>query len=239
VLPDRSRRLRVTHRRGLRPAHASESGAALILALAFMIGILVTTTALLGFATTSSRALRTYRQERAIRYAADSALESGIALLSHDTTRASCPTSGPPTNGPCQNETTDSCNLQIPVAEDPNQHTLVPGSFLTLKCLANPNANNQTSKSGAFDGDGSQNPRDVLFTVVCSPTPPAAVPTTPDSLLYKCGNGTDPDRIVARARVQYQIDFTYNCITASQCPSGKLASIRARVPQIIYWNSFP
>ncbi|MEZ5177169.1 MAG: hypothetical protein R2746_02515 [Acidimicrobiales bacterium] len=106
-----------------------QSGAIIILALAFLTIVLAIAVGLIGMAYTGSNSLRAYRLERHRRYAADAAMQSAVQYVRQN------PNLGislsPPTcamNYAVQEDTASGGALQV----------FTPGSTLNVSCGATP-----------------------------------------------------------------------------------------------------
>ncbi|HEX2577892.1 MAG TPA: hypothetical protein VHK88_16205 [Aquihabitans sp.] len=168
---------------------SSEGGAIIIFVLAFMVMILVVVLALFGMAKTQTASTRNYRQERALRYAADGALDAAIQWVKVTPTLGTASGSG--------------CDMKYDVAHDDAGGTvsapMASGSFLEVSCTATPG----TTGSGAV-ANGEQAARDVTFTVYCSKN---AAPGPRDPLACKNNAGISAPRVVGQARVRYDVDY--------------------------------
>jgi len=194
-----------------------ESGAVIILALAFLTIILTLTVALFGLANAGAASLRHFRFERVRRYNADAALQATVQWLK-DT-----PTMGV-TGGP-------TCGMNYAMQESTGgfaQPVLATGSYLTVSCAATSGVT-----SGGADGDGGQAGRDVTIEVRCN----SAAPPGPHGNLV-CNTGAK-STVLARARVRFDIDYGITP-TAPNCgPTVALCSastVRAVVPKVVYWS---
>lgn len=211
-----TRRFQELERRG-------ESGAILLLALAFITIVMVLTIALLGLAKTENSALRSYRTERVRRYAVDGALQEAIQFMKQN------PKYGTDTS-------TDLCHLEHPVKDDLRGGAagIFPVAsdnvvyYITVDCYATKIAN---VDSGAIGSDGGQDARDVTFEVKCSHEPNTPVPVG----LIQCGSGTE-EIVLARARIRFDVDYSIPP-TSPDCNPGCTASTaRAVVPKVISWS---
>ncbi len=161
-------------------ATSGEAGAALILVLAFLVVTLVVVTSLFGMANAGTTSLTIYREDRTLRYAADSALEVGVRHLQNNPAMARSATDD------CRNQ-----NLHVDIAEG-NDARFTPGSRINLYCTAIP----------GYDSSGN-NARYVTFTATCrtlSPNPPRRDPIDCSS----SSGGTE--RVVGEAQVRFDLD---------------------------------
>lgn len=189
----------------------TERGAAMILALAFIIVIGVLAAALIGFAFTASANTRVYREQRVVRYNAESAINLTIVQLEMEPPLGTAP---------------NDCDLDFDMNEElgnGEQQILATGSVLTVECSPiSTGSYAPVVPSGGVDSDGGQAPRVVLITVHC--IGPGAPPDN-RSVLACTGSGAS-DRVVAEARVRFEIDYT----AADQ-------NERAVVPKILTFDS--
>ena len=187
----------LAHQRA-RPTHADrgESGASLVLALAFLVVILVVCASLFQLAFAGTKSLRVYQEERTLRYGADAALEVGIQNVKATSTLGV-------SNG-------NGCSWNVPITEG-GTPVIAANSYLVVTCTA-------TTDSSGTDTDGGQKARDVSFTVTCRSNGPGT-----DDVPLVCGTG-GTDRVVATARVRYEID--YSAPTAT----------RSIVPKVLSWD---
>lgn len=199
-------------------ARHPESGAVIILALAFLTIILTLTVALFGLANAGAASLRHFRLERTRRYNADAALQATVQRVK-DT-----PTLGV-TSGA-------NCNWSFPMQEDIAgglaQRVITPGSTLTVTCAATAGVT-----SGGADVDGGQALRDVTIEVACNNT---AAPAAHASLT--CGAGGN-STVIARARVRFEVDYGIVPAAPDCGPTVALCSastVRAVVPKVVYWS---
>lgn len=225
------RRIRLTPatRRFDQAAHRGESGAILLLALAFITIVMVLTVALLGLAKTENAALRSYRTERVRRYNVDSALQEAIQMVKLY-----------PKMGVEGTASTDPCHMEHGVRDELLGGGGASGIFdvtqsagyITVECTATPPAVSGIT-SGATDSDGGQGARDVTFEVRCNYLAGDPVPNGQIS----CGSGS-AYKVLARARVRYDIDYSVtpvapNCNTGSGCTAS---TVRAIIPKVISWS---
>lgn len=195
-----------------------EKGAIIMVAVAFLTIVMTLVTALLYFAMAGSTSVRSYRQERVRRYAADGALNAAVQRLKVT-----------PTLG----TTAGSC-LTFTITEDLAGGEVYPmvaaGSSLTVDCAPT------VPGAPLIDGDQGQAPRDVLLTVTCTFNPASVGPDQPLS----CGSGGST-MVLGRARVRFEIDYGIvasvangNCNDPANCTA---ATNRAVVPKIISWST--
>lgn len=215
-----------------------QSGAVIILALAFLTVILALAVGIIGLSWTGSSSLRAYRLERHRRYAADAALQSALHYV-----RAN-PGLGVSASPP-------ACAMNYAVQQDvaPGGAMAVftPGSVLNVTCKATPGVTDSGARELDLRGEptGGQGPRDVTFEVSCAYSTMSA--TGPLS----CGSGGNTV-ILGRSRVRYDIDFSI-VPTKPDCgpyddsyvppvdPNGpgnlcSASSVRAVVPKIMLWS---
>lgn len=182
------------------PAPAGEHGAAIILAIAFLLVIGVLATALIGFAFTATTATRVYRQQRVVRYNAESSINLTIQRLK------ATPSIGTLSSPGCGLVS----SMQEPLG-DGQQQTLVSGSRLTVECSPiTTGVYAPVIPSGGLDTDGGQAPRVVKIEVFClGPAQPAS-----SKALLECNNGGPGSRLVAKARVRLDVDYSVGDISA-------------------------
>lgn len=215
-----------------------QSGAIIILALAFLTVILALAVGLLGMAHTGSASLRAYRLERHRRYAADAALQSAAQYVRQD------PSLGVSASPP-------ACAMNYTVQEDTASggalQVFTVGSVLNVSCGATPGVTDSGARELDLRGEptGGQGPRDVTFVVSCTYN------TIPAKGTLACGSGSNT-LVLGRARVRYDIDFGItptrpNCGPYDDSyvppvdPNGPgnlctASSVRAVVPKIVFWN---
>jgi len=205
------------------PGAQSESGAVMILALGFIIVVGIVAAAVLLMAYTGSNTLAVYRQDRIVRANAEAAMTTTIVRLSKNPLMA---TDGTSTGTPSLDS---SCALNYPM-QQPTTGGVIPtftsGSVLQVTCGPT-SAYNASGPWGAGSGSGhidtasgTQGPRDVTITVTCK------VPTANADAKSKVTCGTSgTSRVVARARVRFEIDYT---------KTNKLQW--AVVPKVIAWD---
>ncbi|QXC59563.1 hypothetical protein KSP35_14345 [Aquihabitans sp. G128] len=194
--------------------------------IVFIAVIGVLSASLISLAYSGSKSSKAYRQERVVRYNAESALQTTVLRLQRNPLIGTDATSTgtPPLDA--------SCAMNLPMQQDTTQGakaTFVAGSVLSVTC--GPTCSTTTSTgscdpsvaggSGGLDGDGGQKPRDITITVTCKG--PAA--GAPGALLDCRGSGAST-RVVAKARVRFEIDTT----AANQ-------SQRATIPKIVSWDT--
>lgn len=204
-----------------------QSGAIMVLAMAFVFVIVIIAWALTDLAYTGSSSLRAYRLERERRYAADGAMQAAVQMARLNT-QLGISTSPP------------ACSMTMPINEDTaggaTIQVFTAGSTLSVSCFATPGVTN----SGDIDPDeGGQLTRDVSFTVSCNYNPPMPAHGT-----LTCGSGSST-LLLGRARVRYDIDYGIvptlpNC--GPMDPNFPLvnlcraSTVRAVVPKIVYWS---
>lgn len=190
-----------------------------MLAIVFLTIILSLITALLMFAFASSQNVRTYRQERIRRYAADGAMSAAVQRL------RVTPTLG----------TTSSTCLRFPITDTiaggPSNTSITAGSVLLVTC--DPVAGTPT-----VDVDGGQAPRDVIITVRCFYNPST---TNGPNKRLSCGD-SGTAMVLGTARVRFEIDYGItptSTVSASNCadPDCTVANNRAVVPKIVTWST--
>lgn len=213
----------------IREAGRDQSGAIMVLALAFLIVVLALAWGLIEMSYTGSASLRAYRLERSRRYAADSALQAGIQMLKSDATLG----------------TVDDplCSMTYLVQENAPTGEVIrvfsTGSTLSVSCEAVAG-----SDSGGIDSDGGQKAREVILRVSCQYEPPIPAKGT----LY-CGSGSK-SLVLGVARVRFDVDYGVPidptgtkdpAVCGPDDPNTHenlcLASkVRAVVPKIIQWS---
>lgn len=158
-----------------------------MLTIAFMLLIFTLLAALLAFAFTANRTVKSYRVDRALRYAADAALEIAVTKVKLDHTLG-------------DTATAELCAV-VPVDGDSAQSLPNPGgifaagSQLEVSCYATP--------GGWVD----ESYRDISFVVRCGDgggSPGGAEPVT-----CSPGAGTGGE-VLAEARVRYDYDPGYS-----------------------------
>lgn len=204
-----------------RASRCCETGSSLIIVLAFLLVIGVAAAALVGLAFTGSKTVQVYREDRVMRYNADSVLQLSILRLQRNPLMATDATSS---GSPLLDS---ACGLNYPLQDftaEGARPTFTAGSFLTVTC--GPTTANDASGpwgaqsgSGGIDTDGGQRPRDVTISVWCQG--PARPPVHG---LVTC-NGTGTSRLMARARVRFEIDYD-----AADQVNG-----RAIIPKVLTW----
>lgn len=153
-----------------------QSGAIIILALAFLTIVLALAVGIIGLAQTGSASLRAYRLERHRRYAADSALQSAVQYVRQN------PGLGVSASPP-------ACAMDYAVQEDTASggaiQVFTPGSVLNVTCEATPGVTDSGARELDLRGEptGGQGPRDVTFVVRC------AYSSIPAKGTLACGSG--------------------------------------------------
>jgi hypothetical protein len=184
-----------------------ESGAIIVLALAFLTVIGVLTVALITFARVGAVSTTSYRIERTRRYAADSALQSTVQRLAMNpsTTYSSTWTN-------CGRNTiqefTGGGNIAPVVAT---------GANVTVQCRNTPN-----SSSSGIDTDGGQAPRDIEMQVLCTYGASMVV-----NKQLTCGNASTNTLVIGRARVRFENNYD-TALYASNA--------RSVIPKILVWS---
>ncbi len=185
-----------------------ESGAVIVIALAFLVVVGVLAVAVVNMAWTGSKTLAVYREERVVRVNAESALQATVLRLSANPLMGTVDTP----DIPGYVDTRD-CPLNFPLSQDlvggQVKPTFQAGSFLQVDC-APTSANNATGPWGGGGASGyridsgpdrgDQSPRDVTITVTCRRPSGSTNPLV-------CGS-SGPARIVAVARVRFDIDYS-------------------------------
>lgn len=156
---------------------SGERGAALILVLAFLVVTLVVVTSLFGMANAGTTSLKTYREDRTFRYAADSALEVGVRYLQENPSRA-------------RTSPNDCDGLQVPIAEG-NDPLFAPNSRLYVTCAPIP----------GYDSSGG-NARYVTLTATCR----TRVPNPPRRDPLDCASSGGTNIVVGQAQVRFDLD---------------------------------
>ncbi len=193
-------------------ARDPEAGAALLLVMVFILVVFVVVTSLLTFGEAGTRSAAAFRTQRTIRYAADGALEQGVAAIANDPTLGfGVPLPASPT---CS-------SLTVPILDPSTTPTIAANSVLSVSaCATNPT-------SGVTDPDGGTGMRDVTFTVTCN-----ATKTGSAHEILGCTASGGTARTVATARVQFGVDYMWTGAVGSATP----AASRDHVPKIISWN---
>jgi hypothetical protein len=171
-----------------RAAHApkrldGEQGIAMIMVLVIMTVVMVIAAGLFSFAIASTTSIKTYKEDRTLRYAADGALEYGIANVTSN----------------YQLGVTDGtgCSWNVPVeGRVTGDVTMSSGSSVRVSCAP------YIVSTGA-DSDGGQKVRYVQFTVTCF-NPVAA--TRAVNGKPSCSSSGSTSRILATAKVRYDFD---------------------------------
>lgn len=180
--------MRLTHPARTTPTVArrrwsEESGTSLLMVLAFLIVFSTVIAALLGIIITSNRAVATYRQDRAMRYAADGALEVAVVNVQGDMTLGDTGTDEPCATLPLDGSPSGTSSGMPDV-----EQVFTAGSELVVRC--------RLTDPATASGDR----RDITFTVWCgrSGGGPGGRVT--------CNPGGGDERLVAEARVRYDLD---------------------------------
>lgn len=200
-----------------------ESGAILLLALAFVTLVMVLVVALLGLAKTENAALRNYRAERVRRYNVDSAMEEMIQMLKDN-----------PDLG--TSSSTSQCRVEHPASDALGSGVFAVNSLTVPYIVADCAATSLSGvTSGAIESDGGQGARDVTIEISCYYD--SAAP--PDGLV-NCGTGTQK-KLIGRARVRFDIDYSVvptapNCNVADGCTAS---TVRATIPKVLTWSLRP
>lgn len=165
------------------PARGGEEGAALILALVFMIVVGMLATVLLSMAFVGARSTHSYRQQRALRYNAESAVNLTIGRLADD------PLLGTPASPDCGGVTF----VMVQNAALEAEASFVDGSSLQIECEPTPTSAIPQSEEA----------RDVTITVVCAEK-------ETDSRLIRCGGAgtTTRTRTLGVVRVRFEPNLT-------------------------------
>lgn len=235
----------LAHRRN----RSGESGAVILLALAFLTVVLTLVVALFGLSHTGSASLRHFRFERVRRYNADAALQAAVQYVKQNPRVGE----GTGTGALTQCLTYD---MQEDVSGNTGageiQSVLTPGSTLRVYCGATNGVSSGITgyPSSGFDTDQGQPPRDVTIEVRCTGNPP-----TPRGRLT-CGSTGSTTTVLARARVRFDVDWGITP-TAPDCgpidlnpllPDGVTpnphflvndcyaSTARAVVPKVVYWS---
>lgn len=160
-----------------------EQGIAMIMVLVIMTVVMVIAAGLFSFAIASTTSLKTYKEDRTLRYAADGALEFGIANVTADSTLGVTDGTG--------------CAWTVPVeGRVPGDVTMSSGSTLRVTCTP------YIVSTGA-DSDGGQKIRYVEFKVTCF-NPIAA--TRAVNGKPECSGTSGASRVLATAKVRYDFD---------------------------------
>lgn len=183
-----------------------------MLALAFTTIVMSLTVAVLGFARAGNRSVKAYQVERSRRYAVDGAMQTAVQMVANDYRL-----------GVTGNESSNPCSMRF-ILRDP-VGTQGEGStndgYVLVEC-----APTNSAISGGDSGTGDpQAARDVTFTVKCN-NDAALSGTTADKLT--CGSGSLYSKVLGRARVRFEPDFTMTSATTR--------NKRAVIPKIISWE---
>lgn len=152
--------------------------------LAFLIVFSTIIAALLGIIVTTNRATITYRQDRALRFAADAALEVALVNVQHDFDLGDTETDEPCGQLPIG---TTSTTTGLPDPED----VFTATSTLTITCRATDLAATSAER------------RDVTFEVWCGRSGGGP------SERVTCDPGAADQRLLAEARIRYDHDPGY------------------------------
>lgn len=224
----------------VRRAHDDQSGAIIILALAFLTVMLALSWSLIELSYAGSSSLRSYRLERTRRYAADSALQAAIQMVKLNPALGVSGSSTP-------------CGMSYAIQEDTaggvRLRAFTPGSVLAVTCSPTPGVSNSGVREldERLEPTGGQMARDITFTVTCRYSPSSDPKAT-----LTCGSGGDTQTL-GRARVRFDIDYGIvptrpNCgpynpnVEPPVDPNDPIqnpctaSSIRAVVPKIVYWS---
>ncbi|WP_421117906.1 hypothetical protein ACE2AJ_10745 [Aquihabitans daechungensis] len=173
---------------GVRPSRG-ESGATLLIAVAFVTVIFSLVIALLGFAQVGARSNRAYKGERTNRSSVEGAMNAGIQYLAIN-----------PTLG--VSGSTDTCRVQVSIEGD--VRIVVGNAYYTMECAATTPSTGGASADSGKVVDGVQVPRDVTIRILCGNDSANPVRVGYSS----CGTGVT--RLVATARVRFDRDTTPN-----------------------------
>lgn len=162
--------------------------------IAFLLIVSVVMAGLFGMAYAGTTSLKTYRADRNLRYAADGALDHGVANVARDTTLGrTAPDAG--------------CGWSLPIeGRVPGDDAFASGSQLRVTCEA-------YTVSDTPDSDGGQRIRYVQFTVSCFGYVPGNGDAKP-----ACNASGGTATVVARAKVRYDIDATQPAATRATIP---------------------
>lgn len=188
-------------------ARDGESGAVMIIALAFLTVVGLLSVVVLSMSWTGSNTVAVYRQDRVMRYNAEAALQTTVLRLSKNPLLGTVDRTDLTTDSP-------DCPMDFTMVQDPSGTAPVPPTFRTgsiLKVSCAPTS--ALNSSGPWGGSGAsgyydpvsqtQSPRDVTITVSC--LVPAGATTAKDPI--NCGS-TGTARVVAQARVRFEIDYS-------------------------------
>lgn len=223
-----------------------QSGAIIILALAFITIVLALAVGVLSLAFTGSSSLRAYRMERHRRYATDAAMQSAVQYVRQNPLIGVSGASPP------------ACGMNYLVQEDAASggaiQVFTAGSVLNVTCGATPGQDSGVRETGdpRTAPNGGQGPRDVTFTVSCSYN------TIPAKGTLTCASGGANTLLLGRARVRYDVDYGIDpkvpvgggllcgpfddaVDPAPTNPDGPgnlctASWVRAVVPKIVYWS---
>lgn len=202
----------------------AERGATLILALVFLIVVGLLAAAVLGMAFTGVRSTEAFRQERALRYNAESAINTAILMVARQPTLAVVDPSDPSDPTPDPNPAHADCGLRHNMRQDTadgTQPTFYPDSTLQVICRPTPANTRPPASDGRPGADGGQNTRDVTFYVYCYENTLANLDRIP------CASfGGSTVRTLAEVRVRFEPD--YNAADPTR---------RAVIPKIISWDT--
>lgn len=189
-----------------------QAGSTLVLALAFTTIIMSLTVAVLGFARAGTHSIKAYQVERNRRYAVDGALQTAVQMVASNYRL-----------GVTGNSVSDPCSMRFQI-RDPfgsqGQGSITDG-YVLVEC-----APTNTAISGGDSGTGDpQIARDVTFVVKCN-TDFQPQGTIEEKLT--CGSGSVTSKVIGRARVRFEPDFTMTSATDRVK--------RAVIPKIISWE---
>lgn len=180
--------------------------------MVLMVFVSVIVAGLFTMAFVGTTSLKTYKEERSMRYGIDGVLQYGIARA------VKSPTIGVGSS--------DLCSGWLIAAEgmypgDTNS-AFASGSYFRLRCRA------YVDSSGP-DSDGGQKARFVRFDVYCATYRPGQKSYgNNDQKPYCNPNGSGPEVTLGTAKVRFDKD-----------PNAAQASQRAVIPKVITWDLLP
>ncbi len=190
-----------------------EDGVSVIFTLVFLVVVFTLITAVLAYARSTALTVTTYQRDRALRYAADAALETAVQMVKE---KPDLGVSAHPATPTTPEIVPPACGMVLLLAEHDPGGIFAPNARLDVTCAFTPG-----QVSGGFDADGGQALRDVTFTVECRLPSSSSITDLP----LQCGSANPKIVHLAEARVRFDLDYGYvDPLT------------RARVPQIVTWE---
>lgn len=206
--------LRLSRRPAAHDQGRTDAGAILILALVITTVIILLATALMSLAWTGATSTQRFREQRALRYNAEASLQAAIQFLKANP--SACVRT---TQGDCSTPVTQL--TMVDYTPGSVKSSLEPGSVLKVFYTTN------GTESGTIDpADQGQRPRDVTIQVVCQTTRSE----TRRGLLSCVDNNSATQRIVAQARVRFEINYDPGTAVVATDQTK-----RAYVPKIQTW----